>query len=250
MSELRARKELTWIEWKIGSTARERLKWFLEDFLRADLEAATDHEWAWWMTLLDGFIISGEGPWTMPPLPGQRGLWLPLHDPAKEVLGLVREYRLQFTTKGVNIKPEVGPTITDWTATNDEKEDIRACQKLLREKLQRLILGGPCQIELERVRLWCNLGPGSRLNRIFIGTFFTRVAVSLFQHIDSVGSNRLGLCQLKEDGAATPCGKIFLISKRQRYCSPAHSRRAMYLRWKGRKLEKTKVPKRRRIILD
>lgn len=61
------------------------------------------------------------------------------------------------------------------------------------------------------------------------------VPIALVLHaadmLDVVGADRLMACPFPGDQKSGPCPKIFLATRRQRYCSEEHSKKAAWLAW-------------------
>jgi hypothetical protein len=61
------------------------------------------------------------------------------------------------------------------------------------------------------------------------------VPIALVLHaadmLDLVGADRLMACPFPGDQKSGPCPKIFLATRRQRYCSEEHSKKAAWLAW-------------------
>lgn len=226
-----------WISQKIGASPRARLRWFVEGFLRADLAEATDDEWGQWRILLDGFAIRGAYRWLTPPPAAEE----PEAEIIFDFLHDLATAQYARAVEGIPIRK------FRWKATADEREEIATCQELSREIFGGLARGRLCSADLGKVRLFCQIGreelaeKGPRaLVRHFEASRLAGTLLVALDHLAVVGANRLRVCPFQERwplvmvAGEEGCGQLFLAAKGQRYCSPEHTRRAMYLKWKQR----------------
>lgn len=236
-----------WVDQKIGTTPRSRLKWFLEEFLRADLATAGDREWAEWKALLDGFTRWGALRWLSPRRLGEGEMVVVTPGDRKALRRLSRISRAAAFALKAGLVDSVQIWNTRWTATPEVRAEIASSQKSLRGIFEGLARSRQGFIDLGTLKLLCRIGPevlGShgprRLVRYFEGGLLARVLLAALEQLQAVGADRLRVCPFQEPGAVVivtgqeGCGRLFLAAKGQRYCSREHAVRASYLRWKDR----------------
>lgn len=231
-----------WLEKRIGTTPRARLKWLLEVFLYADLKGASDQMWAEWLPLLNGFAARGTLRWLVSPRPG------------KEII-ITRYDRKAFRALPDSIRYELKRGWIDSvrlhkghpTATEDERLEIIRCQGALRDLFEGLARGRLCTPDLGNLKLICRIGPAQPgkpgphlLVRHYYGPLFAKLLLAALDQLEAVGPNRLRVCPFQEPGRRITiagregCGRVFIAAKGQIYCSRLHSAKASYLRWKNR----------------
>lgn len=227
-----------WAEQRIGATPRARLKWLIEQFLRADLGGASDYQWGEWWVLLDAFAGSGEPRWAEVPKT--------LEEIGGDKQSIINQISQQLREIEDSSIPVSKIRKVARTPTSKERQQIALCQKHLLDVFSALPRGRLCRHDLGRLEILFNIGPGlpeksgRRLVRSFYGSLFARVLLSALTHLEIVGVDRLRMCTFRDpqqrvvvDGKFG-CGLVFVASKRQAYCSKEHTARAMYLKWKER----------------
>jgi hypothetical protein len=225
-----------WEERHIGATARDRLTWLLEQFLPADLGSATTYEWALWYQLADAYPSVGEtsSSWLSSP---RRSKTVTIPKPS--ATSIPAEIRRLATRTGMRFPLTVR---AERPPTERERTELVDCQRRLRQMLEDLIeKGWFSKVELGAVEIAGMIRPPrlgesrSRLGlfKVLQGSMLARMTLATLDYLAEVGVIRLRRCPFRENRAAPPCAKLFLARKGQKFCSPRHTQRAMYLRWVG-----------------
>ena len=218
-----------WVMARIGALPRARLTWLFDHFLAVRLEKLSEIEWVMYRTLLDGFAGTNAKPWF-------RGGSSESPDSEYDRL-FDRASRKR--RGGQPMRPgeiEMG----SWPVSRKFREEIVACQAGLREIFEVLTRGETAHAALGLVTFQCRIRPRgnfpaqpSGLSRWFGGSLFARVLLAALDQLAAVGAERLRKCSLGQPNEAL-CNRFFVARKRQRFCSRAHTAKAMYLAWRQR----------------
>lgn len=228
-----------WVESKIGATPAARLKWFLGEFLYADLAKGTDEQWLEWAYLLKAFSAWGTGTWLFRPDPGTQDAPRGRHalKPRETFEALFRHRAL---LRRAGIIDDATKTTHTWGREQD-RDRITSCQLWVLEILEDLARGVPRAIPIGSITFICWIRPeeswllgGPRIPRHFAAPLRDRVLLAAIDQLEAVGSDRLRLCPFQEPGAGVVCGRLFLGSSGRSFCSKKHAAKARYLRWKAR----------------
>jgi hypothetical protein len=219
---------------ELGSTPRARLGWLLGRFLAADLSVATAAAWADWKRLCEAYSWLGELAWVPASQRGRR--WTYVTRRSRRAIARLspEDQALLADVDNVSI------AISTATATQQDRREILLAQRVLQGLFEALVRGALHRVPLGRVDVWFSPahveGPTDSRSMVprFAGSLVARMTLATLDYVKAVGPGRIRRCPYAADASATPCGRLFLAVRRQRYCSLGHTQRAMYLRWRSR----------------
>jgi hypothetical protein len=217
---------------RLGGTPRSRLEWLLGQFLPADLSHASARAWGDWMLLAEVYPNLGSARWIPP---SRRGEAVRFATRSKASPGLSEEDRQLLRRASA----QFAFAIYRRRATASDRMELLDCQRRLDRLLRALVSARLWRGYLGALELICRVEPTTprtpasmRLTQRFSGSLFARMTLATLDYVKQVGVTRVRRCPYPEDpGAPEQCARLFVASRRQRYCSREHTRKAMYLRW-------------------
>ncbi len=220
---------------ELGSTPRARLTWLHARFLRADLSAVSEREWGDWKLLCDAYSRLGAGRWLPTSRRGERVTYV--NRRSRSRLTLLSADDRDLLEKADNLTFAIHTT----TATPKDRREMFKAQQTLRGLLEALVRGALHRVRLGRVEVFFPAtrgGPAheaAQIPRRYSGSLVAQMTLATLDYLKAVGLRRVRRCPYPDDESlGKPCGQLFLAVRRQRYCSPEHTRLAMYLRWRKR----------------
>lgn len=221
-----------WFRTNLGSTARERLDWLLDEFFPADLAGATAAEVGRLYALANAY------PWTAPRRDYKTTTSITRRDLRKLPADVRRIVREAGERDGFPVTIRTSP------APRRIRRELMAHQSMLRTVLDDLLSGTSAHVPLGELAMTVRIGqPVGVIVKVFEGPLPGQMILATLDYLQAVGVNRLRRCPYNNEGE--PCGRLFIARKGQRFCTPAHARSAAYNAWTSRGRPRgTKGPRR------